>query len=217
MTWATTPDARPGRQRAFLRAGHDVYVSDAVERGRAGWARFPEIFPTAPIFRSLAEGWTLVRVGPADGWDPDPAKRRARDGTLFPVAAWDQFGKQAVPRWVTTDAAIQKAYNDLVERVCPCVLMVHSQGGTFGFNAALAALEKVKAPMAIEPSGAPDPARVEAARRRGSGPAGPRRDAQAQAATGLCSTPFSASSAASSPDWNISVTMSQPPTNSPFT
>ena len=33
----------------------------------------------------------------------------------------------------------------------------------------------------------------------------------------LCSTPFSASSVSSSPDWNISVTMSQPPTNSPLT
>ena len=30
-------------------------------------------------------------------------------------------------------------------------------------------------------------------------------------------TPLSASSVSSSPDWNISVTMSQPPTNSPFT
>jgi hypothetical protein len=33
----------------------------------------------------------------------------------------------------------------------------------------------------------------------------------------LCSMPFSASSVSSSPDWNISVMMSQPPTNSPFT
>jgi hypothetical protein len=34
---------------------------------------------------------------------------------------------------------------------------------------------------------------------------------------GYLSTPFSISSGFSSPDWNISRTMSEPPTNSPFT
>jgi pimeloyl-ACP methyl ester carboxylesterase len=38
---------------------------------------------------------------------------------------------------------------------------VHSQGGSFGFNAALAAPDKIKALVAIEPSGAPDPATVD--------------------------------------------------------
>ena len=42
VTWETKPDGRPGWQQFFLRAGHDVYVSDAVERGRASWARFPD-------------------------------------------------------------------------------------------------------------------------------------------------------------------------------
>ena len=37
------------------------------------------------------------------------------------------------------------------------MIIVHSQGGNFGFNAALAAPEKVKALIAIEPSGAPKP------------------------------------------------------------
>ena len=59
--------------------------------------------------------------------------------------------------------AIQAAYNELVQRICPCVIMVHSQGGNFGFNAALAAPDKVRALIAIEPSGAPDPARADAA------------------------------------------------------
>src|SRR5215510_16510422 len=33
VTWETTPDGRPGWQMFFLRAGHTVYVTDAVERG----------------------------------------------------------------------------------------------------------------------------------------------------------------------------------------
>jgi hypothetical protein len=35
VDWETTPDGRPGWQMFFLRAGFDVYVSDAVERGCA--------------------------------------------------------------------------------------------------------------------------------------------------------------------------------------
>ena len=65
--------------------------------------------------------------------------------------------KQGVPRWSTTDAQIQAAYNQLVQKVCPCVIVVHSQSGNFGFNAALTAPDKVKALIAIEPSGAPKP------------------------------------------------------------
>ena len=38
VNWETTPDGRPGWQMFFLRAGFDVFVSDAVERGRASWA-----------------------------------------------------------------------------------------------------------------------------------------------------------------------------------
>jgi pimeloyl-ACP methyl ester carboxylesterase len=41
---------------------------------------------------------------------------------------------------------------------------VHSQGGNFGFTAALNAPDKIKALIAVEPSGAPDPAKVEVAR-----------------------------------------------------
>jgi hypothetical protein len=56
VTWETTPDGRPGWQMFFLRAGHDVFVSDAMERGRSGWARFPEILAGEPVFRTMGEG-----------------------------------------------------------------------------------------------------------------------------------------------------------------
>ena len=57
VTYETTPDGRPGWQMFFLRAGHDVVVTDAVERGRSGWARSPEIFAGEPVFRTMGEGW----------------------------------------------------------------------------------------------------------------------------------------------------------------
>ena len=162
VTWETKPDGQPGWQNFFLQAGHDVYVSDAVERGRASWARYPEIFKTEPFFRTKKEAWELFRLGPEGSYNTDPAQRRAyAEGTQFPVNAFDQFGKQGIPRWATNDAATQAAYDQYVQKVCPCVIIVHSQGGNFTFSAALKASDKIKAVIAIEPSGAPNVDKVD--------------------------------------------------------
>ena len=163
--WETTPDGRRGWQQYFLQAGFDVFISDAVERGRASWARYPEVFSSEPIFRSKAEAWEIFRVGTRDGYSDSPAARRANDGQQFPVEAFDQFAMHSVPRWVDNDAPTQAAYNALIERVGPCVVIVHSQGGNFGFNAALTHPDHVKAVIALEPSGAPrvDDPRIDAA------------------------------------------------------
>ena len=163
VTWETKPDGKPGWQMFFLNRGYDVYVSDAVERGRASWARYPEFFRSEPLFRSKKEAWELFRFGPTGSYDPNPANRRPFPDSQFPTEALDQFAKQGVPRWVTNDASTQAAYDQLVERICPCVIIVHSQGGNFGFNAALRAHDKIKALVALEPSGAPDPGKVDVA------------------------------------------------------
>jgi len=155
VTWETKPDGNPGWMHYFIKAGHPVYVSDAVERGRSSWARYPEIFQTEPLFRTKKEAWEYFRLGPKDAYDPDPAKRKTYPGMRFPVEYFDQFAKQGVPRWVTNDAPTQKAYDALVQRVGSCVIMPHSQGGNFAFNAALHTPDRVKAIIAIEPSGAP--------------------------------------------------------------
>src|SRR5262249_29175779 len=49
VTYETTPDGREGWLTLFVRKGWDVYVSDAVERGRAGFAS-PDVWPSEPIF-----------------------------------------------------------------------------------------------------------------------------------------------------------------------
>src|SRR5262245_6194212 len=109
------------------------------------------------MFRTKKEAWELFRIGPS--YEVGGA-RVAFEGQQFPIEAFDQFAMQGVPRWVTNDGPTQKAYDALVDKVCPCIVLVHSQGGSFGFNAALAAPDKIKALIAIEPSGAPDPATV---------------------------------------------------------
>jgi hypothetical protein len=166
VSFETTPDGRAGWQWFFLRAGHDVYLSDSVERGRASWARYPEIYPAEPIFRTKKSLWELFRIGPTDSYAPELEKRVAYPDTRFPTRAFDQFVKQVVPRFTTNDAATQAAYDTLVRRVCPCVILTHSAAGPFGFAAALAAPELVKAHIAVEPSGGPNPGTVDIARLR---------------------------------------------------
>jgi len=165
VTWESKPDGKPGWQQFFLEAGYDVYVSDAVERGRASWARYPEVFQGEPLFRTKKEAWELFRIGPSYEVG---GKREAFEGQQFPIDAFDQFMKQGVARWVTTDAAIQSAYDALVQKVCPCIVVTHSQGGNFGFNAALNAPDKIKALVSIEPSGAPDLSKVDVGKVKGT-------------------------------------------------
>ena len=167
VTWETKPDGGAGWESFFLTRGHDVYVSDAVERGRASWARFPEIFKGEPFFRTKKEGWELFRIGETGSYVPDASVRKPIPGTQFPTQAFDQFMKQGVPRWGSTDAAIQAAYDAYVQKACPCVIVVHSQGGNFAFAAALKAPEKIKAIVAVETSGSPDPATADYARLKG--------------------------------------------------
>ncbi|MBV8168584.1 MAG: esterase [Alphaproteobacteria bacterium] len=157
VTYETKPDGKPGWQSFFLNAGHDVYVSDAVERGRASWARYPEIYKTEPVFRPKREAWELFRIGPAGSY----AKRETFAGTQFPIEAFDQFAKQGVPRWASNDAATIAAYELYFRKVCPCVVLAHSQGGNLVINAALKVPELIKGLILVEISGAPDPAKAD--------------------------------------------------------
>lgn len=167
VTWEQTPDGRSGWHDFFMRAGHDTWVSDAVERGRASWARYPEINPAPPEHRTIDQAWNLFRFGPPGGYSPDPAARKAFPGQQFPVAAADEFEKQFVARWSSSNAWTQKAYDALVQKACPCVILAHSQGGPFAMQAALNAPDKVKALILIEASGAPDAAKVDEAVAKG--------------------------------------------------
>ena len=160
-TYETTPDGREGWLNYFLRKGWSVYNSDAVERGRAGWAQYPDIFKGEPVFLTTANPFERFRIGAAGSYDPDPAKRKLLPGNQFPNEGYENFTKQNVPRWTTNDDATLAAYIAEIDRVCPCVILFHSQAGAFGFKAAQARPDKVKALIAVEPAGVGDPAKVD--------------------------------------------------------
>jgi pimeloyl-ACP methyl ester carboxylesterase len=160
VTWETTPDGREGFSTYFLRKGWPVYVSDAVERGRSGFAP-PQVMQADPLFLTIANPFERFRIGEGAGsWNDDPAKRKVRPGDQFPVDAYMQFVKQVVPRWTTTDPMINAAYVDLLDKVGPSVVMVHSQAGQFGLMAAESRPDKVRALILLEPAGLGDPEQV---------------------------------------------------------
>jgi hypothetical protein len=163
VTYETTPDGREGWLNYFLRKGWAVYNSDAVERGRAGWAQYPDIFKGEPVFLTTANPFERFRIGDGpNSYDPDPAKRKVMAGSQFPVEGYENFVKQGVPRWTTTDDATIAAYIAEIDRVGPSILLFHSQAGSFGFKVAQARPDKVKALIAIEPAGLGDPAKADA-------------------------------------------------------
>jgi hypothetical protein len=135
-TYETTPDGREGWLNYFVKHGWTTYLSDAVERGRAGWAPFPDVFTADPIFLTRENARVRFRL----------------EGSQFPMEAYDQFVKQAVPRWTTNNKATIEAYTRLVDKVCPCVVLVHSQSGLFGAMVAEARPEKIKALVMVEPA-----------------------------------------------------------------
>jgi pimeloyl-ACP methyl ester carboxylesterase len=150
VTYESTPDGRDGWLNYFVRKGWDVYNSDAVERGRSGFAS-SDVWPSQPTFLTYKDPFERFRIGDGEGsYDPDPSKRKVLAGSQFPVEAYENYMKQSVPRWLTTDDAIMAAYTALVDKICPCVMLVHSQGGSFGFKVAEARPDKVKAVVAIE-------------------------------------------------------------------
>ena len=152
-SFETTPDGRPGWLNYFVRQGWDTYNADAVERGRAGFAP-PDIFTGDPIFLTKTDPFERFRIGAGAGsYNDDPLRRKPLPGNQFPVDGYDNFTRQFVPRWLSTDDVITAAYIALVDKVCPCVLVVHSQGGVYAFRAAQARPGKVKAIVAVEPAG----------------------------------------------------------------
>jgi pimeloyl-ACP methyl ester carboxylesterase len=158
VTYESTPDGRPGWQNFFLNHGHDVYIADSVERGRAGWAR-PEIWKGAITYPTAKGTWEFSRIGPPGSYATDPAARKANPGGQFPVQAFDQLMKERTPGWSSANqAATQAAYDLLVQKICPCVVIAHSTGGAYAQQMALNAPDKIKGLILLEPAGSPDPA-----------------------------------------------------------
>lgn len=153
--WETTPDGRPGWHSYFLNAGFDTFICDAVERGRASWSPYPQIYKEAPVFRTLNDVWNMFRFGPADTYTPEVAEQHPFDGVRFPMSDLESFGAQFVPRWVTHADITLNAYYQALQQVGPVWLIAHSQGGNLALEAAATQPEFFRGVVIIEPASVP--------------------------------------------------------------
>ncbi len=155
VTWETTPDGRPGWLEHALIDGFDVYVSDAVERGRSS---FPPnaVSEMAAVFRPKQLAWEIFRMGPEGGYASDPAARRYFDGQRFPAGDYDAFANQFVARWPALAPMVEAAYAEYLGHFEQAVIVAHSQGCGYAQKAAQDMTAHVRAVVLVEPSGSPD-------------------------------------------------------------
>ncbi len=150
-TWEETPDGRPGWHDHFMRRGFHTCVSDAVERGRASWAPYPEITPAGPEHRTVDQAWSIFRFGLDGGY----RSGAAYEGMRFPVGCVDQLGKQFVARWTCNTAWAVAAYAELLQRFGRSIIVAHSEGARHAAQLAALMPQAVAAVVLLEPAGAP--------------------------------------------------------------
>lgn len=146
--WETTPDGRPGWRDYFLHLGWSVYICDAVERGRSGWAPEDELFSQeAPTLFPMHYAFERFRLGASY------ASRETYPHSRFPMNSYEEYVSQFVPRWTGTSEATVAAYGALLEKTGPAVVIGHSQGATLSFSVMRTMPERFKALVAVEPYG----------------------------------------------------------------
>jgi pimeloyl-ACP methyl ester carboxylesterase len=150
--WETTPDGRPGWLHDFLRQGFAVYVIDNVERGRSGFCAIDGIWEGEPVSRTKEQAWDLFRFGRKE----DYAANKPFPGQRFPLAALENFQRQFVPRWTSTSEPQMRGVGAALQKIGPCVLICHSQGGYIGSNAAVQNANVIKGFISAEGSGWPE-------------------------------------------------------------
>jgi pimeloyl-ACP methyl ester carboxylesterase len=151
-----TPDGREGWAQYFVRRGYAVYVVDQVARGRS--AHWNEVHgPVQPSRLSQVEE-RFVAPERFPMW-PQAKLHTQWPGTGRPGDVhFDQFyASQAVS--ITSFPKQQEinppALIELLKKIGPSILLVHSQSGAFAWPVADQRPDLVKMIVAVEPNGPP--------------------------------------------------------------
>jgi pimeloyl-ACP methyl ester carboxylesterase len=153
--WTGTPDGREGWAQYFARRGYAVYVVDQPGRGRSAYV--PQVYgpPRLANAESAQQRYlqqakhklwpqaALHNQWPGSGEIEDPASHQILASFLPEIA----FPKSVA---ITHAAMLQ-----LIDRIGPSIMLVHSQGGPIGWLAADARPDVVRAVIAVEPNGPP--------------------------------------------------------------
>ncbi|HXC33858.1 MAG TPA: alpha/beta hydrolase [Verrucomicrobiae bacterium] len=151
-----TPDGREGWAQFFLRQGYAVYVVDVAGRGRSAYLA-GTYGPQAPVNLDFLQR-RFTAIEKYNAW-PQAHLHTQWPGTGAPGdPVFDQFYASQVPSMVSyplQQELSSKAIIALLDRIGPAVILTHSQSGATGWPVADARPEKVKAIIAVEPSGPP--------------------------------------------------------------
>lgn len=145
-TWQTTPDGREGFQNIFLRRGFSTYLIDQPRRGEAGFTLVSGDAMT-PMYYDRTM-FTLFRLGRWPEYYPDSQFPKDKESL-------EQFYRQGTPNTGPLDfEVIADAVAKAIDKIGPCILITHSQGGGAGWLTALRT-DNIKAIVAYEPGGSP--------------------------------------------------------------
>jgi pimeloyl-ACP methyl ester carboxylesterase len=151
-----TPDGREGWAQFFLREGYAVYVIDQAGRGRSAYATTTYGPQTSVNIDMIQKRFTAMEK--FNLW-PQAHLHTQWPGTGMPGdPTFDQFYASQVPSMVSyplQQELTSEALVALIDKIGPAIILTHSQSGATGWPVADARPEKVKAVIAVEPSGPP--------------------------------------------------------------
>ena len=153
VNWETTPDGPSGWLHRFFKAGFAIYSIDNVERGRTGWCALENQWEGKPISRSEEQAWALFRLGEKENF----SSRQTFKHMQFPIEAIENFTKLFVPRWSTTTNIMGQGIIAALERIGPCAVICHSQGGDLSLEMIITSPNLVRHVITLEPSDFPNP------------------------------------------------------------
>lgn len=153
--WELTPDGRPGLAPLLAAHGRPAYVVDLPGIGRSRY--HPD--HDGPLIHYTAEFTAdIFTAPPADLW-PGAKLHDRWPGTGRPGdAAFDAFYAGQVGRLADerrAERASRDALSALVDRIGPCHVLTHSNGGPAGWHVADARPDLVRSLVALEPKGHP--------------------------------------------------------------
>jgi pimeloyl-ACP methyl ester carboxylesterase len=164
-----TPDGRPGWATWFVSRGWPVYVVDQPGKGRSGY--FPKAYGPQerdPSRKQIVERFTASQTIAPSPW-PTAKLHTQWPGTGLPGdPVFEQFVASEVANMPDVDmqyALTTRAVTELLRKIGPAVIVTHSQAGPLSWMIAQANPGRVKAIIAVEPTGN--------ANRDGKGPATP--------------------------------------------
>lgn len=158
-----TPDGRPGWAQFFAEHGWPVFVIDQPGRGKSGY--FPDAYgPQGPNPSpvTVQQQFTAPELTVPLAWPQAKLHTQWPGGPGSGVpgeAAFDQFFASQVANMPSNDQALDlttQAVTKLIAKIGPSVIVTHSMSGPTSWMIPQANPGKIRAVLAVEPSGNSD-------------------------------------------------------------